>query len=426
MTLESVQRAIPRGAVLVEFLSYRRFNPRYKRLAERFGPQRYVAYALHPTGDPMWVDLGEAKTIDSAVVSFRKAVRDRQRSDIKHEGRVLDELVMRPLRKLLGPARQLLVSPDGELNLIPFGALVDEAGRYLIQKYSISYVTSGRDLLRARISSQSREQPMIIAAPSFDAKKDSSDRSLSPHESTAPVRSIDFSNVRFSPLPGTASEAMALGRIFPTGKLVIGDEATEETLKRVSGVRILHVATHGYFLSNQMLPRAEGRDVGLTNNAAVNSLENPLLRSGIVLAGANDRMGGGGEDGILTALEAAGLDLWGTKLVVLSACETGIGEIKNGEGVYGLRRAIVLAGAESQVMSLWQVSDQATRDLMVAYYQQLKMGQGRGEGLRTVQLKMLRTRQRRHPFYWASFIQSGAWTSIEKGKGKRIRVKPRT
>ncbi|MBA3242699.1 MAG: CHAT domain-containing protein, partial [Acidobacteria bacterium] len=142
---------------------------------------------------------------------------------------------------------------------------------------------------------------------------------------------------------------------------------------------------------------------------------------------------GEGEDGILTALEAAGLDLWGTRLVVLSACETGLGEVKNGEGVYGLRRALVLAGSETQLMSLWQVSDAGTRDLMTAYYARLENGDGRTEALRQVQLAMLRGEnlsagggQRglamsgatakaklSHPYFWAAFIPSGAWTNMD-------------
>lgn len=138
---------------------------------------------------------------------------------------------------------------------------------------------------------------------------------------------------------------------------------------------------------------------------------NPLLRSGLALAGANKR-GSGGDNGILTALEAAGLPLWGTKLVVLSACDTGVGEVKNGEGVYGLRRALVLAGAETQMMSLWPVADDGTKELMVAYYTALQAGQGRGTALRQAQLQLLSRPERQHPFYWASFIQSGEWANL--------------
>jgi MYXO-CTERM domain-containing protein len=131
------------------------------------------------------------------------------------------------------------------------------------------------------------------------------------------------------------------------------------------------------------------------------------LRSGLALAGANTRSSGG-EDGVLTALEAAGMDLRGTKLVVLSACETGLGEVRDGEGIYGLRRALVIAGAEAIMMSLWKVDDEATRGLMEDYYARLKSGSGRSEALREVQIAMLSGGTRfAHPHYWASFIVSG-------------------
>jgi CHAT domain-containing protein len=145
------------------------------------------------------------------------------------------------------------------------------------------------------------------------------------------------------------------------------------------------------------------------------SNENPLLRSGLAFAGANLR-NGKDDDGILTALEATGLNLWGTKLVVLSACDTGVGEVRTGEGVYGLRRAFTLAGAEALVMSLWPISDFTTRTLMTSYYQNLKQGMGRGEALRQVQLAMLKKNPNLHPFYWANFIQSGDWGNLEGGR----------
>ncbi len=110
------------------------------------------------------------------------------------------------------------------------------------------------------------------------------------------------------------------------------------------------------------------------------------------------------------------MNLWGTKLVTLSACDTGLGEVENGEGVYGFRRAFVLAGAETLVMSLWPVSDYVTREMMTAYYEGLRRNQGRGEALRQVKLQMMKRKDRRHPFYWASFIQAGEWASLD---GKR-------
>ena len=142
---------------------------------------------------------------------------------------------------------------------------------------------------------------------------------------------------------------------------------------------ILHIASHGFFLEDLARGDAQAAAAG-----------NPLLRSGLVLAGANEAQNGS-SDGILTALEASSLDLWGTKLVTLSACDTGVGEIRNGEGVYGLRRAFLLAGAETVVMNLWPVSDYVARDVMVTYYAGLHVGLGRGEALRNAKLAMMKT-----------------------------------
>ena len=120
----------------------------------------------------------------------------------------------------------------------------------------------------------------------------------------------------------------------------------------------------------------------------------------------------GDEDGVLTALETTYLRLYGTKLVVLSACETGVGDTENGEGVYGLRRALVIAGAESQLMSLWSVDDAATKDLMVKYYTRILKNEGRSEALRQVQLEMLKDKKTQHPYFWSAFIPSGAWSGM--------------
>jgi CHAT domain-containing protein len=173
---------------------------------------------------------------------------------------------------------------------------------------------------------------------------------------------------------------------------------------------VLHLATHGFFLAGARAPAAPGRLLELPASGAPADVEDPLLRSGLAFAGANLHQGG---DAILTSLEAAGLDLWGTKLVVLSACDTGVGEVRNGEGVFGLRRALVLAGSETQVMSLWPVSDRGTRDLMIGYYRRLAAGEGRSAALRDVRLAMLKDPRRRHPYYWASFIVSGEWATLD-------------
>jgi CHAT domain-containing protein len=139
-----------------------------------------------------------------------------------------------------------------------------------------------------------------------------------------------------------------------------------------------------------------------------------LDRAGLALAGANVR-----PDGIVTARELAGYDWWGTQLVVLSACETGVGAVPSGEGVYGMRRALVLAGAESQVVSLWNANDAATRELMRAFYGELARGTGRAEALRRAKLRLLRQPKFAHPYYWAAFIPAGSWTPLDPHLLKR-------
>ncbi|MCI0490795.1 MAG: tetratricopeptide repeat protein, partial [Blastocatellia bacterium] len=437
--LESVQAAIPQGAALVEFVLFYPFNAK----ENKWGAPRFAAYVLGNRGEPSGIDLGEAGAINKAVEELRAMLRreeDKPLSDIEREvkprARALDEMVMQPVRRLLGQTRRVFLSPDGALNLIPFAALVDEQGRYLVEQYSFTYLTSGRDLLRLQAGSENKQTAVIVADPDFgEQAKAASGRDLKIKEGAATSQvvstsAVDFSKAFFPPLPYTAEEAKELKAILPDATVFTREQATEAAVKQVAHPNILHVATHGYFLEDVVTgpPPTFGRglmivgstkelvhDQAATISAAGMRIENPLLRAGLALAGANLRKSGD-DDGVLTASEVAALDLWGTKLVVLSACDTGVGEVKNGEGVYGLRRALVLAGSESQVMSLWKVSDRGTRDLMIDYYKGLQAGQGRTDALRQVQLEMLASENRKHPYYWASFIQSGEWANLD---GKR-------
>ena len=214
----------------------------------------------------------------------------------------------------------------------------------------------------------------------------------------------------FAPLAGTADEARSIKSLFPEALVLTGQQATKPALKRLEAPRVLHIATHGFFLDDAK--DNANRTPGTRAISVKTSLENPFLRSGLALAGANLNRSGA-DDGILTALEASNLNLWGTKVVTLSACETGVGEVKNFEGVYGLRRAFFLAGAETLLMSMWPVSDRVTRETMTAFYTGLRDGLGRGEALRQAQLSMLKHKDRQHPFYWASFILGGEWRNLQ-------------
>jgi CHAT domain-containing protein len=520
VSLSVVQTALPANSALIEFAFYKSLDLK----TEKSKSARYLAYVLTAQGQPKWVELGEAAVIDRAVDAWREALRDPNRTDVKLLARSVDEKVMRPVRSLLGETRRLLIAPDSKLNLIPFAALIDEQNQYLIERYSISYLTSGRDLLRLQSRQPSKGGPLVVANPDFGRFATIAMRT---DRGTGNARAqLDPTQIFFQPLPGTEDEALAIKAILPKASVLRREQATETALKQARGPRILHIATHGFFLDNQaaapveddplrigspgttaVLASAEANPytvqfeatqefeaarekvnglktrglnayivksevsgkgtffrvragnfrtqteaqkygAGLQENGVVSDffvtryeppqrglmeqassvneplpdlrlskfaskVEDPLLRSGLALAGANQGKSGD-DDGVLTAMEAAYLDLLGTKLVVLSACDTGVGEVKNGEGVQGLRRALVLAGSESQVMSLWPVSDEAAKDLMIPYYKALQQGEGRSEGLRQVQLRMLRGRKdQRHPFYWAAFIQSGEWANLD-------------
>jgi CHAT domain-containing protein len=275
-------------------------------------------------------------------------------------------------------------------------------------------LTSGRDLLRLKVSRDSNNPAVVLADPRFGEPQLIASR-VGANGNTKVQ--LDHSQVFFGPLPGVGAEVRALKELLPRAIFLTKAEATKAALKGVRAPRILHIATHGFFLENE--PRLADRVTQTKGTRQLSKLttkvENPLLRSGLALAGANESAHGE-DNGVLTAFEMAHLNLWGTKLVVLSACDTGIGEVKNGEGVYGMRRALVLAGAESQMVSLWPVSDSRTRDLMIGYYQALLQNFGRAEALRRVQLRMLSSKANSHPYYWASFIQTGEWANL---KGER-------
>lgn len=415
VTLKAVLAAIPSDSALVEYVTYRTLNPKAQTDDETYGDMRYAAFVLHRDRQLQAVDLGDARPVDALIDRFREALRDPGRNDVRSLARALAAKVFRPLGPLLSSDKHLLISPDGQLDLIPFEALVDQNGRYLIESFSTTYLSTGRDLLRMQVSRPSRSAPVVIADPLFGEPRGTllaRASTKADHARTA-RRSVtigpNVSSLYFAPLEGTRVEARHIQALFPETRVLAQQEASESALEQLVAPKILHIATHGFFLQDVKHQGNSPDDTSTVNP------DNPLLRAGLALAGANLAKDGQGS-GILTALEAADLDLWGTKLVTLSACDTGVGEIKVGEGVYGLRRAFFESGAESLVMSLWPVSDYVTREMMTSYYTGLKHGLGRGEALRQAELAMMKRKGREHPFYWASFIESGEWANLD---GKR-------
>ena len=233
LTLEQVQRAIPPGAALLEIFRYTPYDPK----SDRFGEPHYVAYVLHPGGDPSFADLGLAAPIEAAVQKLRAALGDHNLThDPRPAARAAYDLVMQPIRKLLGPARWVLSSPDAALNLIPFEALVDEQGHYLIENFAFTYLTSGRDLIRFSAHAAPRQGALVVADPDFGIR-----------DPAAPY---------FSPLPTTAEEARAITSRLSGAQMLLGTRATEGAIKGVAAPKILHLATHGFFREQEPEPEA--------------------------------------------------------------------------------------------------------------------------------------------------------------------------
>lgn len=370
----------------------------------KFEP-RYGAVVIAASGEPKWVPLGSAVEIEKTTALYQKSVRG-QTDEATLSGvlKALHERVWRPIEQALpAGATTVILSPDGDLNFVSFATLLTPDKRFLAQKYLIRYVASGRDLLRA-VKKPTDTRFVFFGNPDFGADLHAPAAKMNPTSLTA-MRATErgeMGRLVFQPLPGTERECKWMDQRAKVGRyqseLRLGPEATEPALAAVKSPRVLHLATHGFFL-----PQQEDGDEskpafgGLGEMRRVGKLSNPLYRSGLVLAGAQRTLEawGRGEtpapenDGILTALEVSALHLDGTWLVALSACETGVGAARNGEGVLGLRRAFVQAGAQHLLMTLWPINDDTTVQIIDQFYTAAFTSADPGKGLAQVQAAWL-------------------------------------
>lgn len=417
--LGALRRSIPQDAMFVDVFAFRQFD--FDKLES--GKLKYCAWITPAAGngDVRFVELGDATRVDAAIQATRVAINDgltqipqlgEQQAEqaAKASLRKLAQLVLDPLLPTVGNARQLIVSPDSTLWLVPWGALPLADGSYAIERYDVSCVLNGRDLLRQRPQINDVAPPMVFANPDFSGN------------GTAASGTRARVLPDFTQLPGTAVEARAIapslkGFAAADPQLHFGAAASEEAFKNVRSPRVLALCTHGFFLEDQ--PDSASGNEGQRGDASPMDLrlQNPLLRCGLALAGANgehdpNTSESAGNDGVLTGLEILSADLRGTELVVLSACETGLGDIQQGDGVAGLRQAFLLAGAESVVASLWQVDDRETAQLMNDFFQNLAASDSKSTALRKAQRARIEARRKRygaaHPYFWAAFTLTGS------------------
>ena len=389
VTIEQVQGALASNQALVELLRYSHYLGKAQR------ETRYGAVVIAAAGEPRWVPLGASAAIEKNVATYEKSMPGA--SGVSGEAilsstlRALYDELWAPIEKALPPsAKTVIISPDGDLNFVSFATLIAPDEHFIAEKYSIRYVASGRDLLR-EITPPASKLMAVFGNPDFGSEMELV-ANRSAVESSSPLRTVelrDYTGIKLPPLPGTAAECAALkAQAKKTGtptEVFLGAEATEAQLRQIVSPRILHLATHGFFLPEAKDPQARkdpnaaGMQLlsgGAEGPARQALLKNPMHRSGLALAGAERTLDAwargeippSDNDGIVTAEEVGGLKLQGAWLVTLSACDTGVGEARAGEGVMGLRRGFIQAGAQNLLMTLWAISDQTTVEIMKDFY----------------------------------------------------------
>jgi tetratricopeptide (TPR) repeat protein/CHAT domain-containing protein len=379
VTVAQVQSVLPKQGVLVEFLRYNHYLGKYKC------ELRYGAVVIAAAVEPKWIPLGAAAGIEKNIRLYNKSVRGiTNEATLSTVLKTLQEQVWAPIQKAFpSDANTVAVSPDAELSFVSFSTLLTPDEKFVGEKYSIRYVASGRDLLReVKTVADPKTTIRIFANPHFAAKTTGPGVSGDKTNDVA-LRSAEMRELRgiaLPSLPGTQKEFAALEALAnKSGWKAEGSlwtNATEAELRKVSSPRVLHLATHGFFLPEGDLgppPTALSRTAA---EVPKGKLTNPMHRSGVALAGAQTTLQGWGKgevppieaDGVVTAEEVGGLKLSETWLVVLSACDTGGGEAKAGEGVMGLRRGFVQSGTQNLLMTLWPISDETTVQIMLDFY----------------------------------------------------------
>jgi CHAT domain-containing protein/tetratricopeptide (TPR) repeat protein len=414
---DAVRGTLGPGTVLIAFT-------RYTRLADHPGHHgntgpAYLAFAL-TGGDtlPVVVPLGAADTLDHLVSAWLGTLEQRPApfdAGVETRSRALGTRVRArlwdPLRGLTESARIVLLVPDGALQRVPFAALPAAVGGYVVERGPPTQVLSAERDLVTRQPSALGHGMLAIGGPEFDTTPGTPGVTRGRSAGSACEA---FRSLRFDPLPGARAEAESVAAAWRRHasdhetRLMTGAETRERAVRgALAGPRAIHLATHGFFIGAGCVVRDRLDSL---------ALEDPLLRTGIALAGANHRAGAahGDDDGILTAAEIATLDLEGVEWVTLSACQGAQGEIQDGEGVLGLRRGFAIAGVRTLVSSLWSVDDRATERWMIAWYEaRLAHGKSVAESTREAQRVILATRRAAgesdHPYFWAAFLAAGDW-----------------
>jgi len=417
---KDIQQQLNKGEAAIEMI---------RTLQQRPGNKYYVVYAgliITPetTKHPKIVILENGADLENKFIkSYRNAIK------FKVDDKNSYQEFWQPLAENLKDYSTIYFSPDGVYNQLNLNTLLNpNSGKYLIQELDIIQVGNTKDIIGKK-EKKDVEKSIISASlfgfPNFNSQGNTyseADDNVEKKVDWKPDFEIDgndetkerfFDGQTITELPGTKKELESIRSILNNSGIKVDyfqfDMATEENIKKLDNPQLLHLATHGFFLSDISKSRnEEGRFAAIGSQRLK---EDPLLRSGLLFAGAKNAFDSEkrnkivGEDGVLTAFEAMNLDLDKTDIVVLSACETGLGVSSNGEGVYGLQRAFQIAGAKSVLLSLWTVSDEATQEMMTLFYRNWVDGKKIHQAFHDAQMALMENYP--HPYYWGAFVLTG-------------------
>jgi CHAT domain-containing protein len=377
VSYKQIRDALTDHEAVVEIIRVHTFDQHFTQ------DSKYIALLLTKTmALPRMVVIENGAQLESRYAKFyRNAIQQKMNDEYSYDqywGKIDAELQGKKI---------VYVSPDGAYNQINLNTLKKPGGDYVINRYDLFVLGNSKDLIsmKSKKTAPAGKNAMLLGFP-------------------------DYGGADIAALPGTKVELENVSKILKTGGYQITQfsqlQASEKNLKSVKSPALMHIATHGYFLKDT---EGAGDAFGIS---AENAANNPLLRSGLMLANASKTVSGAAEtnlesndNGILTAYEAMNLDLDNTNLIVLSACETGLGDVKNGEGVYGLQRAFLVAGADAMIMSLWKVDDAATQQLMTNFYSNwIKLG-NKQKAFKQAQVQLMA--KYKEPYYWGAFVMMG-------------------
>lgn len=381
----------------------------FVRTAFADGEHHYVMFTLSAMGGDAvrLTDLGPAVPIDASITQWRTFVQLGANPSLSEPNTAFLQTHIIDRMLAAGTASRWTIAADGALASLPFEAFFTSDAKRLVEKYECAYLsTSNELLLRRRPRARKGSQPVVVAAPDYEHALHSS----SDHDSSR--------SWIFEPLPLAASEGARVAKLVG-GQLFAGADATVGRLKRIASPRVLHVATHAFALGEPETSTADGALPEIPAWERLRLADDPMLRAGLALAGVNTVFRGEAVppevgSGVLSALEASALDLRETDLVVLSACDTGRGQLHRGEGILGLKRGFSIAGARAIVISLWRVPDTQTCDLMVDFHRGVAANMAFTQALRQAKLNVMRAHPQ--PLYWAAFVCCGdAYRSLDPG-----------